>query len=100
MLPQLIHTYQNHHMDSTRWERYQPRAGDIVISTSMRSGTTWTQEIVRQLILWYQPDKTLERAPQMDTSPWLDLRVRSLDTVIDLLEGQQHRRFIKTHLPL
>jgi aryl sulfotransferase len=36
----------------------------------------------------------------MDTSPWLDIRTRPLDSVIDLLEAQQHRRFIKTHLPL
>ncbi len=100
MLPQVLHIYQNHHMDSTRWERYQPRGGDIVISTSMRSGTTWTQEIVRQLILWQQPNEILQQTPQMDTSPWLDIRIRPLDMVIDLLEAQQHRRFIKTHLPL
>lgn len=100
MLPKVIHTYQNHHMDSTRWERYQPRAGDIVISTSIRAGTTWSQQIVRQLILWDQPDEILERTPQMDASPWLDFRIRPVDTVIALLEAQQHRRFIKTHLPL
>lgn len=100
MLPQRVNTYQNHHMDSTRWERYQPRVGDIVISTSIRSGTTWMQEIVRKLILSDQPDETLEQTAQMDVSPWLDFRIRPLDTVIDLLEAQQHRRFIKTHLAL
>lgn len=41
-LPQVIHTYQNHSLDSTRWQQHQPRAGDIVISTSIKSGTTWT----------------------------------------------------------
>src|SRR5215216_5064385 len=99
-LPKVIHVYQNHHLDSTRWERYAPRVGDIVISTSIRSGTAWTQQIVRQLILWDQPDEGLERTPQMEASPWLDHPGVSLDTVIDLLEAQQHRRFIKTHLPL
>ena len=49
-LPQVIHTYQNHTLDSTRWQRYQPRSGDIVIATSYKSGTNWMQEIVRQLI--------------------------------------------------
>ncbi|MEZ4869348.1 MAG: hypothetical protein R3C14_48950 [Caldilineaceae bacterium] len=49
-LPRLIHTYQNHALDSTRWQHYQPHAGDIVIATSYKSGTTWTQEIVRRLI--------------------------------------------------
>jgi len=32
-LPQVLHTYQNHHLDSTRWEPYVPRDDDIVIST-------------------------------------------------------------------
>ena len=49
-LPQVIHTYQNHTLDSTRWQHYQPRAGDIVIAPSYKSGTTWMQEIVRQLL--------------------------------------------------
>src|SRR5436190_21000448 len=87
MLPKLVNTYQNHHLDSTRWGRYQPRAGDIEISTSIRSGTTWTQQIVRQLILWDQPDVILERTPQMDASPWLDHPGLPLDAVIDLLEA-------------
>jgi aryl sulfotransferase len=100
MLPKVTRIYQNHHLDSTRWERYQPRVGDIVISTSIRSGTTWSQEIVRQLILWDQPDEKLARTPQMEVSPWLEFRIRPVDAVIDLLEAQQHRRFIKTHLAL
>jgi aryl sulfotransferase len=99
-LPKVIHVYQNHHLDSTRWEHYLPRIGDIVISTAIRSGTTWTQQIVRQLILWDQPDEHLERTPQMDASPWLDHPGQPLEAVIALLEAQQHRRFIKTHLPL
>jgi aryl sulfotransferase len=100
MLPKVLHTYQNHHMDSTRWQGYQPREGDIVISTSIRSGTTWCQEIVRQLILCSQPDETLQRVSLMETSPWLDAHHQPLEEVIQLLEAQHHRRFIKTHLAL
>jgi aryl sulfotransferase len=100
MLPSVERTYQNHHIDSTRWVRYQPRAGDIVISTSIRSGTTWSQQIVRQLILWDRPDEILARTLQMDASPWLDYPGEQVDTGIALLEAQQHRRYIKTHLPL
>lgn len=100
MLPEVVHTYQNHHLDSTRWQRYQPRKGDVVISTSIRSGTTWAQQIVRQLILWHQLDEILEQTPVMDMSPWLDHPYGPVDTLIALLEAQQHRRFIKTHLPL
>src|SRR5262245_51885665 len=100
MLPKVEHTYQNHHLDSTRWQHFLPRPGDIVISTSIRSGTTWTQQIVRQLILWHHPDANLERTAQMDVSLWLEPPIGPVDTVIALLEAQQHRRFIKSHLPL
>lgn len=100
MLPTLTHTYQSFVIDSTRWKRYRPRAGDIVISTSIRSGTTWSQEIVRRLICWLQPDEALQRASLMEASPWLDFRIPPLEPVMELLEAQQHRRFLKTHLPL
>lgn len=99
-LPQVIHTYQNHTLDSTRWQGYQPRTGDIVIATAYRSGTTWTQEILRRLIFWHQEDSSWRQVPLNKLSPWLDARWAPLESVIDLLEGQQHRRFIKTHLAL
>ncbi len=100
-LPQVTRTYQNYVLDSTRWQHYQPRADDIVISTPPKSGTTWTQEIVRQLVFCGQSD-----APERDSlalrqvSPWLDHRRFPLDETLNRLEAQQHRRFIKTHLPL
>ncbi|MFO7633872.1 MAG: hypothetical protein R6W76_15110 [Caldilinea sp.] len=87
MLPELVHTYQNHTLDSTRWNCYKPRSADIVISTSLKSGTTWTMEIVRQLIFLGQD------MPQRHTT-WLDNRWGPIDQEIALLEGQQHRRFI------
>jgi len=40
----------NHHLDGTRWEACRPREGDIVIATSYRAGTTWTQGIVANLL--------------------------------------------------
>ncbi len=99
-LPKVIHTYQNHHLDSTRWKRYHPRTNDIVIATSYRSGTTWLQEIVRRLVFWQQEDPAWRQTPLNDLSPWLDMRVFPLDQICELLEGQQHQRFIKTHLAL
>lgn len=94
--PQVTHLYQNHHIDSARWRAFQPRADDIVISTSYKSGTTWTQGIVRQLVFLNQEPK-----PTVDeVSPWLDRNRRPLDEVLTELEAQTHRRFIKTHLPL
>jgi aryl sulfotransferase len=99
-LPKVLHTYQNHSMDSTRWTRYYPRPHDIVISTSYRSGTTWLQEIVRRLIFWQQEDDAWRQIPLNDISSWLDMRIVPLDQTCALLENQRHRRFIKTHLAL
>ena len=95
-LPQRTRTYQNHHLDSTRWNYFTQRPGDIVISTSYKAGTTWTQNIVGQLLF---PNGELP-FPPIALSPWLDLRTQPLENVLNQLEAQQTRRFIKTHLPL
>lgn len=95
LLPTLTRTYQNHILDSTRWNCYQPRPDDIVIATSYKSGTTWTQEIVRQLIFQGQA-----APPRSELSFWLEVRWSPIDERIGKLESQEHRRFIKTHLPL
>src|SRR5689334_16336013 len=94
--PTVRHLYQNHHLDATRWRAFTPRAGDIVVSTAYKSGTTLTQTIVTNLIF---PDGDMP-ASVGDISPWLDLRVAPLQEVIATLEAQTHRRCIKTHLPL
>ena len=77
MLPKVLHTYQNHHMDSLRWQRFMPRLDDIVISTSYKSGTTLTQEILRQLIFYGYEPPTWQELPLWGLSPWLDNRVHS-----------------------
>jgi aryl sulfotransferase len=100
MLPQVEHTYQNHHLDSTRWERFVPRTGDIVITSSYKSGTTWMQEIVRHLLFWGQEDAAWRTMPIFAMAPWLDQRMFPLGPVLEGLEAQLHRRFIKTHLAL
>jgi len=67
-----------------------------VISTPSKCGTTWMQTIVGVLLL----DRTDLGAPIGTISPWLDMLTRSEAEVFGLLEGQTHRRFIKTHTPL
>lgn len=84
----------NYAMDSTRWYRFSFRYGDIVIGTWSKSGTTWVQQIVTQLIF-----EGAEGIPTLDIAPWLDMRVQPLDAVMAQLEAQTHRRIIKTHLP-
>ena len=93
-LPQVIHTYQNHHIDSTRWRYYEPRDDDIIIATSYKSGTTWMQAIVAHLILGTETIPNVAVISPRPDTPW------DLNAVLKQLETQQHRRFIKTHVPL
>lgn len=86
---------KNHHMDSTIWDRFAFRDDDIVIGTYAKSGTTWTQQIVSQLL--FNGAEQLEVA---EMSPWLDLRVPPAEVKLPAVEAQAHRRFIKTHLPV
>jgi aryl sulfotransferase len=82
--------------DSRHWERYKPRAGDIIIGTSAKCGTTWTQQIVCLLVF-----KSAEPRPISRLSPWLDARAFiPIDEKFALIEAQSHRRFIKTHSQL
>ena len=94
--PRRSRIYQCHHFDSTRWDYYSPRDDDIIIATSYKAGTTWTQGIVANLLF---PDGEFP-APPAVMSPWLDMRYVPLEMFLNGLEAQTHRRFIKTHLPL
>jgi len=82
--------------DSARWERFEFRPGDIVISTPPKSGTTWTQMLCALLIF----DGPTFPAPLEKLSPWLDMLNRPVDEVYAAYATQEHRRFIKTHTPL
>lgn len=84
----------NHHMDSTRWNDFRFRDDDVVVATYGKSGTTWTQQIVGQLVFAGEPGVNIA-----EISPWLDLRIMPPETGA-MLEAQQHRRIIKTHLPV
>jgi len=85
------------HCDSRIWAHYKPRPGDIVIGTSAKCGTTWTQQIVSSLVF-----QSPEPRPIGMVSSWLDARFFPVtdEQKLATLEGQTHRRFIKTHLQL
>jgi aryl sulfotransferase len=93
--PHKTRELHNHHFDSTIWNGFKFRDGDIVIATYAKSGTTWVQQIVSQLIF-----NGAEDLPVAEMSPWLDLRVPPKEVKLAAVEAQTHRRFIKTHLPV
>ncbi len=95
LFPQKTRELLSNHLDSTVWNDFNFREDDIVIATYAKSGTTWMQQIVSQLI--FNGDPTID-VPGI--SPWLDMRIPAADIKLQALESQTHRRFIKTHLPV
>ncbi len=93
--PRKTRELHNHHFDSTVWNDFRFRDDDIVIATYAKSGTTWTQQIVGQLVF-----DGAENVNVAEISPWLDLRVPSKEIKLAAVEAQTQRRFLKTHLPV
>jgi aryl sulfotransferase len=93
--PRKTREFHNHHFDSTIWNDFHFRDDDIVIATYAKSGTTWVQQIVSQLLF-----HGAEGLAVAEMSPWLDLRVPPKAVKLPAVEAQTHRRFIKTHLPV
>jgi len=94
-LPQKTREMHNHHFDSTIWNDFKFRDDDIIIATYAKAGTTWMQQIVSQLIF-----NGAEGLPVAAMSPWVDLRVPPKEIKLPEIEAQEHRRFLKTHLPV
>jgi len=86
--------FHNHHFDSTIWNDFSFRDDDIIIGTYAKSGTTWMQQIVSQLVF-----DGAEGINVAELSPWVDMRVPPKEEKLAGLEAQTHRRFMKTHLP-
>lgn len=86
---------QNHHQDSRVWNGFDFRPDDVVIVTWAKSGTTWAQQIVSQLIFRGSTETNIHTM-----SPWVDMRLVPPEAMKAGLEAQEHRRFMKTHLPI
>lgn len=81
--------------DSRQWDGYRPREGDVVIATAPKVGTTWTQHIVNLLVF-----QNAEPRQLFDLSPWIDCRfMMPIEAMLAAIDAQQHRRFLKSHLP-
>ena len=94
-LPSRSREYRNYGFESRNWDLVIPRDGDVVISTSYKSGTTWMQNIVLQMI--FRGDVV---PAVSDVSPWVDRRREDPAQLAALLEAQTHRRVMKSHLSL
>jgi Sulfotransferase domain len=82
-------------MVSTRWKRFEPRDGDIYIATFGKSGSTWMQQIVAQLLFNGEPGiEPLRRCV------WPEFRLNPLQPALQRLAAQTHRRMLKTHMPV
>ncbi len=92
--PRKTRELKNRYMDSTRWNGFMFRDDDVIVVTYGKSGTTWTQHIVGQLLFGGDPSIEIAKI-----SPWFDLRYAPLQ-LVDGVETQTHRRVIKTHLPI
>jgi aryl sulfotransferase len=87
--------YRTWTLDSRRWQQYRPRAGDIVVATHPKCGTTWMQRIVDLLIFQNPEPRDLNAS-----YPWLDMRTQPIKAVVEAIEKQSHRRALKSHLPI
>lgn len=95
-LPARTRTYVTPIFDSTRWNRLSLRAGDIVVCTPVKSGTTWTQMLCALLV---HQSPTFPR-PLNELTRWLERNREPLDETIAAYEAQTHRRIVKTHTPI
>ncbi|GHJ05518.1 MULTISPECIES: sulfotransferase domain-containing protein [Streptomyces] len=95
-LTQAPRRYKSPQQDSARWDDFPLREGDIVVSSPAKAGTTWVQMICA-LLVFQTPELP---KPLSALSPWLDQLFTPQDQMYALLAEQEHRRVIKTHVPL
>jgi aryl sulfotransferase len=93
--PQKTREMHNNHIDSTVWNDFKFRNDDIIISTYAKSGTTWMQQIVSQMLFAGDTEQNTQ-----EMSPWIDFRLPPKEVKLPAVEAQAHRRFMKTHLPV
>jgi hypothetical protein len=63
----LVRRYEGAVFDSSRWDGFELRPGDIIISTPPKCGTTWMQMICALVVLG-EPELPL---PLDTLSPWI-----------------------------
>lgn len=88
-------TIRTWHTDSRICDNFELRAGDIIVCTPPKTGTTWTQRIVGMLLA-----QSAEPRQIMEEQPWLDARFIPQAEVAAALSAVAGRRGLKSHSPL
>ena len=94
-LPQQGQHYLGPITDTKRWDNFSSRDDDIFICTPPKCGTTWTQAICA-LLVFGKVDHGQQPAV---ISPWVDAAFEPIEPVLERIDAQPHRRFLKTHSP-
>jgi len=75
------------------WKKYEKRDDDIIIVSTVKSGTTWLQQIIIQIVFEGKYDGKIN-----DVSIWVDSqRAMTELNILKLINNQNHRRIFKTH---
>jgi aryl sulfotransferase len=95
-LPEYKGPIVNRRFDTRRWDRLQPRNGDIIVAVGDKMGTTWSQMLCALLV--HGPEFP---RPLVELSPWLDGGTWDFNgDAVEVFNTQPWRRVIKTHSPL
>jgi len=81
--------------DSARLNDFRFRPDDIMICTWSKTGTTWMQQLIGQLLFNGDPELF-----GTSKSVWPEFRLLPKEQWFRIAEAQTHRRYIKTHSPL
>lgn len=97
LLPAKTREYRNHILDSTNWDKFIPRDDDIIVDTCYKSGTTWMGQIANELV--WQGEESGKPKHLGISTPWIDFS-RFTDVYLERVNNAEHRRVLKSHLPL
>lgn len=79
--------------------QYRPTSQDVFVVTQLRSGTTWMQQLVYQVLVRGQQELAAAGQTLAAVSPWLESHWTISPAEAPLVGAGPVRRIIKTHLP-